>query len=117
MSATQANPLHQELEAELRETRESWSRRLRAIQADRRRERGPLAHDFAEQAVERENDAALDGLDARGRQELAAVDAALGRIAAGTFGRCVTCEEAIDPERLRARPTASRCLACAEAAT
>ena len=117
MSQTPHSTLHAELEAALRETQADWQRRLSAIQADRRRQRGPLDPDFAEQAVERENDATLDALDARGRQELEAVEAALGRLAAGTYGRCVQCEEAIDPERLRARPTSSRCIACASAQT
>lgn len=107
--------LREELESQLRDTRDHWQRRLQAIQADRRREHGPLNPDFAEQAVERENDATLDALDARGRQELEAVDAALGRLTAGNFGLCTSCGEAIDPERLRARPTASRCFDCANA--
>jgi RNA polymerase-binding transcription factor DksA len=114
-SQTSHSTLYAELETELRETQADWQRRLSAIQVDRRRQRGPLDPDFAEQAVERENDATLDALDARGRQELEAVEAALGRLAAGTYGRCVQCEEAIAPERLRARPTSSRCITCASA--
>jgi RNA polymerase-binding protein DksA len=114
MSAQTSNEeLHRELESQLRETREGWQRRLEAIQSDRRRKNGPLDPDFAEQAVQRENDAALDALDVRGRQELEAVDGALARLAAGTYGDCVSCGEAIDPDRLRARPTASRCIGCA----
>ena len=49
----------------------------------------------------------LDHLDA----ELAAVAAALARIDAGTYGRCMDCGESIDEERLIARPTARRCTA------
>lgn len=116
MSAPQNldSELRQELEAKLRQTREEWERRLSAIQADRRRANGPLDPDFEEQAVERENDSTLDALDVRGREELAAVDSALRRLDAGTFGECARCGEPIAPERLRARPTAATCLPCAQ---
>lgn len=106
--------LAQELEAKLRETREEWERRLKAIEADRRRANGPLDPDFEEQAVERENDSTLDALDVRGRQELEAVESALRRLEAGTFGECARCGEPIARERLRARPTAMTCLPCAK---
>jgi DnaK suppressor protein len=45
-------------------------------------------------------------------QELREVDAALHRLAGGTYGLCVDCGEQIDPARLRAWPTAMRCLDC-----
>ncbi|NCW86990.1 MAG: hypothetical protein EBV69_13255, partial [Oxalobacteraceae bacterium] len=44
--------------------------------------------------------------------EIVAIDAALGRIAAGTYGICVKCGEAIAPKRLEAVPTATTCVAC-----
>lgn len=46
-----------------------------------------------------------------GRQ-LAGVDAALERIDAGTYGRCVECGRRIPPERLEAVPDAARCIEC-----
>ncbi|HEU5007822.1 MAG TPA: TraR/DksA C4-type zinc finger protein [Jatrophihabitantaceae bacterium] len=49
----------------------------------------------------------------RARAELAELDAADERLAAGTFGRCVHCGGAIGDERLAARPAASTCVACA----
>lgn len=106
---------YREIEAKLLETQKEWERRLGAIQADRRRQRAPLEADFAEQAVQRENDGALDALDERGRQELAAIESALARIAAGDFGRCVRCDEPIPPARIQAQPTAATCVACARA--
>lgn len=109
--------LARELEAKLLAIRSEWERRLRAIQSDRRRQSAPLVADADDQAIERENDAALDALDARGRQELADVAAALARLAAGTFDRCARCGEAIPAARLRAEPTARTCLACARAAS
>ncbi len=44
--------------------------------------------------------------------EVEEIEAALGRIAAGTYGKCVDCGAAIDPARLEARPQAARCIAC-----
>ena len=46
--------------------------------------------------------------------ELQAVDAALARIADGTYGACVECGEPIPYARLAAYPTAARCIACQE---
>ena len=40
------------------------------------------------------------------------VEAAMVRIEDGTYGTCVGCGAAIDPRRLLAYPTASRCHAC-----
>ncbi len=44
--------------------------------------------------------------------ELHGIESALIRIAAGTYGTCVACEEDIGYERLRAYPTAMRCRDC-----
>ena len=43
---------------------------------------------------------------------IAEIDAALGRIEAGTYGRCERCGTEIPEERLELRPFASRCVAC-----
>ncbi len=40
------------------------------------------------------------------------VEAALERVAGGTYGLCADCGEAIQPERLAVQPTAGHCLAC-----
>ena len=45
--------------------------------------------------------------------QLAEIDAALARLAAGTYGRCERCGQEIPLERLAARPTARRCTPCA----
>lgn len=42
------------------------------------------------------------------------IDAALDRIQAGTYGRCVRCRVAIPDERLEFRPHAAACVACAQ---
>src|ERR1700761_2302398 len=47
------------------------------------------------------------------REQLAAIDEARARLDAGGYGRCEVCGQPIAPERLAARPTATRCVACA----
>ncbi|TDD19150.1 TraR/DksA family transcriptional regulator [Kribbella turkmenica] len=50
------------------------------------------------------------------RTQLAEIDAALGRLAAGTYGLCERCGQPIAAARLEARPTARTCITCASAA-
>jgi RNA polymerase-binding protein DksA len=45
-------------------------------------------------------------------RELESVDAALARLAAGTYGKCENCGRPISPERLEALPTATWCMDC-----
>lgn len=51
----------------------------------------------------------------RRRQQLLDIDAAQERLKAGEFGDCFDCGEIINPKRLAADPTATRCIQCAEA--
>jgi len=44
--------------------------------------------------------------------ELREVELALGRLASGDYGICANCGGEIEYERLKAYPTAVRCLAC-----
>ena len=62
-----------------------------------------------------EGDYALGNLE-RNAARLRSVRTALDRIAAGTFGVCVVCEEGIDPKRLLAVPGVSSCIDCQYAA-
>jgi RNA polymerase-binding transcription factor len=57
--------------------------------------------------------AQLLGLLAGAREEMAALDRATSRLAAGTYGRCVNCGSAIPDPRLEALPGAETCLDCA----
>jgi DnaK suppressor protein len=61
-------------------------------------------------AFERQHAAALL---AGAREQVAAVDAALARLAAGTYGVCGQCGQPIGNERLGARPAATTCIRCA----
>lgn len=47
---------------------------------------------------------------------LAEIDAALARLAAGTYGTCEACGEPIAARRLEARPSARTCVRCASRA-
>lgn len=42
------------------------------------------------------------------------IDAALERIAAGTYGSCVHCSSSIPEERLELRPYAGACVSCTD---
>lgn len=55
-------------------------------------------------------------LDERETAELRSIDAALGRIEAGTYGQCVDCGITIPAARLHAAPAAARCISCQEKA-
>ena len=45
-------------------------------------------------------------------EEVRDIEAALQRIADGTFGRCIDCGLEIEPDRLSAYPTCKRCQIC-----
>ena len=50
-------------------------------------------------------------------QELHLVDEALERVSQGVYGKCEDCGDAIELERLKALPWASRCIDCERQAT
>jgi DnaK suppressor protein len=54
----------------------------------------------------------LDRVRERDRHELEEIQRALGKIAAGVYGVCEGCREAIGVERLEATPEARRCIEC-----
>ena len=55
----------------------------------------------------------LDAVQREAAADLHAVDAALSRMAEGTFGVCGRCGRPIGIDRLNARPTAELCIECA----
>lgn len=59
--------------------------------------------------IDRERDLALS---AQARAEVEEIDAALGRIEAGTYGVCERCGQPIPRPRLRALPQARLCVDC-----
>jgi DnaK suppressor protein len=63
----------------------------------------------ASQVFEQQRDLALRD---RAAQQLELVNAALGRLADGTFGACLRCGQPIASERLEALPWAAYCISC-----
>lgn len=97
----------------LLERRRQVERRVGRVQSDVRHQDAPLEADSEEQVVQVENDSVLDALDASGRHELAEIDRALARLDAGEYGSCERCGDEIPAARLRVKPAATTCAACA----
>ncbi len=55
----------------------------------------------------------LGALVEQARRHLGEIDAAVARVADGTYGTCEHCLRPISEERLRARPVARTCRSCA----
>ena len=90
--------------------------RLWRLDRDMRWTSGPLARDFADQTMQRQDDEVIDRLRAATEWELDQIDSALARIASGSYGICARCGEAIDHVRLEVMPQAALCAACLEPA-
>ena len=99
--------------AALLERRREVARRIGEVQSGVRHQDAPLEADSEEQVVQLENDPVLDALDASGRRELQEIDRALARLDAGEYGSCEACGEEIPAARLRVKPAATTCAACA----
>lgn len=106
------NQAHRHYEERLRARARELNLRLHRIEGDLD---APAANDSEERATEREGDEVLESLGQAGLSELKAIDAALGRIASGTFGVCVRCGEDIPAERLDVVPHAALCMNCLRA--
>jgi RNA polymerase-binding protein DksA len=76
--------------------------------------RKKLSADLEEQAAELENQEALKAIEHSEVHEIQQIQEALKRIAEGTYGVCDKCGADIDPKRLKALPTATRCISCAK---
>jgi DnaK suppressor protein len=94
---------------------------LREVLERRRTQRGealeaadPPPMDATDQATREEQVSYLDALGERERDRIQAIDDALARITAGTYGICTSCREAIDPARLRVSPETDVCVQCAQ---
>jgi len=101
------------LRAALLEERGRIEKALESLREDEEDEK-PVASDnhLAETAtatLDREID---DTLEENSTRMLAAIDAALARVEANTYGRCETCGDEISAERLEAYPWASLCIEC-----
>jgi DnaK suppressor protein len=72
-----------------------------------------LSSDFAEQAVERENDDVLEEISRETQLTIAHLKDALRRIEDGNYGACGDCGKGIALQRLEAIPEATQCVDCA----
>ena len=72
--------------------------------------RKPLSVDSEDRATDLENQDALEGIEISEIREIQQIGEALKRIAEGTYGICSQCGGDIDPKRLKALPTATRCI-------
>jgi RNA polymerase-binding transcription factor DksA len=70
--------------------------------------------DWDDMALKREGDEVLEALGESGQREIVQIRAALDRIAAGSYGTCVSCGEKIGPDRLAALPATPLCRNCAQ---
>jgi DnaK suppressor protein len=86
---------------------------LRRMLEECRQEREALLTELAPVASPNVDPVAFVRAEAT-RQTIAQIDAALGRILDGTYGRCVHCGQAIPPARLELRPFTAGCVGCEE---
>ena len=99
-----------QFEARLRNRLNELNARLSGVEAELDQ---PPNADVEERATEREGDEVLESLGNAGLSEIKMIQAALGRVADGSFGECVACGEEISEARLNAVPHAARCKKCA----
>ena len=70
--------------------------------------------DWEDRAAERQGDEVLEALGNQELNELKRIDAALARIADGTYGDCVKCGNPISDARLNLLPDTPLCKNCAQ---
>ena len=106
----------QSLEDALRQRRAALQQEVREVsQRDEREPFRQLAGEVGDSGDESVATTMIDTDQAavgRDLDEIRAIDRALERIQAGTYGRCVDCADEIPKERLHANPTADRCFPC-----
>jgi len=92
------------------------AREIEEIRAVGERTRGErdegVPADWVDAALVEATLAADDAVFNQDVQDVRDIMAALERLAAGTYGACTDCGEAIAYERLLAYPTAKRCIHC-----
>lgn len=75
--------------------------------------RQPEDADVEEQVADISDDEVLMRLSSTARDEEHLIRAALKRIDDGSYGKCFSCGNPIEPRRLEAIPETERCLSCA----
>ena len=105
----------EQIKARLETYKESIVERREKLARHVSRREEPLPQDFAEQAVELENDETMVALEQELHDQLRDVDKALERLDEGGYGECTQCGDQISRERLQALPATPFCFACADA--
>ncbi|WP_238154573.1 TraR/DksA family transcriptional regulator [Ornithinimicrobium sufpigmenti] len=105
-----------DLVTRLREEHAALSARIRQLTEDMssffeasRDSNADDEHDPEGQTIAFER-AQLSAVTDQARRHLEEIEAALQRVAQGTYGTCDVCQQPIDPLRLDARPTARACV-------
>lgn len=112
LKTAQLNELKDQLVGRRSELREAVREELDHGQTETHAELAGRVHDAEDDALaELLVDAHLSEIE-RHVQELRRIEAALQRMSTETYGECIDCGEPIDLERLRAWPTAERCIEC-----
>jgi DnaK suppressor protein len=101
---------HQDIAKTLKVRLSELKRRVAAIDQELHT---PLSADSEEQAIDLENQETLEAVEKSGIQEIRRIEQTLKRISEGLYGICAQCGADIDPKRLKALPTATRCISCA----
>lgn len=102
------------IRTELESRKELLEKRAAKVERDASHRDEPLSADFAEQAVERENDDVLSAIGAESRHEIDLITKALHRLDENLYGECEECGNTIDELRLAAVPYTELCISCAE---
>ena len=102
-----------EARAVLLRRREELAERVRRTESDLHREHEPWAADFADQAIQRQNEDVLREIDATAQAQLREVNQALERLQSGQYLMCSRCGAAIGEARLRVIPETTMCARCA----
>ncbi|MEL6549027.1 MAG: TraR/DksA C4-type zinc finger protein [Pseudomonadota bacterium] len=76
----------------------------------------PKTADLVDQAIDLEDDEVLEALGLAAQKEVRELNAALTRIADGTFGTCAVCGGPISVARLELLPQTRQCRTCAATA-
>ena len=112
MVKTSLKLLRSRLESEQKHLNEELAQLLaNSKPGDERREGSPFGkrEEEATESFELEKRLALEKSI---REQLSAIEHALQKFDAGTYGLCDNCGKSIDPARLEALPQASLCLEC-----
>jgi RNA polymerase-binding protein DksA len=111
-TAAETHSLKRRLEERFNDLRMEIARELRESDEAPYIELAGQVHDPGEASVaELLKDLSLASVD-RHIEEIRAIDAALMRMARGTYGVCAACGKPIDFDRLQVQPSATRCQEC-----